>query len=124
MADSAVVTSSQGLDNYESSNARFPTAAAVANYVKSSAVGMNQTWQTPSRSSGTVYTNTTGYPITIAVTLTYTSDLEVSANGSTWITVAESSGSEQDRRNTATIIVPAGWRYRLNGNRTLWKELR
>lgn len=39
---------------------------ATESYVGTQAVGVNQTWQTVTRSAGVTYTNTTGRPIVVA----------------------------------------------------------
>jgi hypothetical protein len=88
------------------------------------APGDGQQWQTVSRTDGTTYTNSTGRSIMVAITLTLTSTAQASHNGSTWVTVGDAAGSESDRRNTVTFIVPPGHRYRCVGSFSLWRELR
>ena len=88
------------------------------------APGEGQQWQTVSRSDGTTYTNSTGRSIMVAITLTLASTAQVSHNGSTWVTVGDAAGSEGDRRNTVSFIVPPGHRYRCVGSFSLWRELR
>lgn len=88
------------------------------------APGDGQQWQTVSRSDGTTYTNSTGRSIMVAITLTLASTAQVSHNGTTWVTVGDAAGSEGDRRNTVSFIVPPGHRYRCVGSFSLWRELR
>lgn len=88
------------------------------------APGDGQQWQSVSRSDGTTYTNSTGRSIMVAITLTLASTAQVSHNGSTWVTVGDAAGSEGDRRNTVSFIVPPGHRYRCVGSFSLWRELR
>jgi len=88
------------------------------------APGDGQTWQTPARSSGTAYTNSTGRSIMVSVTIGTTGTVQASVNGTTWVTVGEASGSDADRRNTVSMIVPPGHRYRANGTVYHWAELR
>ena len=88
------------------------------------APGDGQQWQTVSRSDGTTYTNSTGRSIMVAITLTLASTAQVSHNGTTWLTVGDAAGSEGDRRNTVSFIVPPGHRYRCIGSFSLWRELR
>lgn len=88
------------------------------------APGYGQEWQTVTRSDGTIYTNSTGRSIQVAITLTLGSTAQASTNGSTWVTVGESSGTDADRRNTVSFIVPPGHRYRCVGTFSMWRELR
>lgn len=88
------------------------------------APGDGQQWQSVSRSDGTTYTNSTGRSIMVAITLTLASTAQVSHNGTTWVTVGDAAGSESDRRNTVSFIVPPGHRYRCIGSFSLWRELR
>lgn len=88
------------------------------------APGDGQQWSTPSRSSGTTYTNSTGRSIMVAITIGTTGTVQASVNGTTWVTVGEASGSDTDRRNTISLIVPPGHRYRAQGTVYHWAELR
>ena len=88
------------------------------------APGVGQTWQTPARSSGTTYTNSTGRSIMVAITIGLTGNVQASVNGTTWVTVGEASGSDADRRNTVSMIVPPGHRYRATSTVYHWAELR
>ena len=49
---------------YQTSDQVTTTAT---NIVSSLSLGIGQTWQTPTRSAGTTYTNTTGRPILVSV---------------------------------------------------------
>ena len=88
------------------------------------APGDGQQWQTVSRTDGTTYTNSTGRSIMVAITITLSSTVQASHNGSTWVTIGDAAGSEGDRRNTVSFIVPPGHRYRCIGSFSLWRELR
>lgn len=88
------------------------------------APGDGQQWSTPSRNSGTAYTNSTGRSIMVAITIGTTGTVQASVNGTTWVTVGEASGSDADRRNTVSMIVPPGHRYRAQGTVYHWAELR
>lgn len=88
------------------------------------APGDGQEWQTPSRTTGTTYTNSTGRSIQVAITIGTTGTVQASVNGTTWVTVGEASGSDADRRNTVSLIVPPGHRYRAQGTVYHWAELR
>jgi hypothetical protein len=92
-------------------------------------IGVGQTWQSVSRSRGTIYQNLTGRPIMCQCRLTYTSGIvyiQISANGSSgWMEIGSVSGNNQ----TNTFIVPDGWSYRIYPSRSgteilNWKELR
>jgi hypothetical protein len=92
-------------------------------------LGRGQTWQdmTGSRTIATSYQNTTDRPIMVSIDVTgnnATGNLQVSANGSTWLTVAN-----RDADGNAewfSTIVPPGTFYRLTGTVTFttWAELR
>jgi hypothetical protein len=100
--------------------------AVAANLPAQSGLGVGQTWQAVTRSEGTSYQNLTGQPIAVAVT--FTSDaaprqLQVSTDGSTWVTVIEAPASS---RADASVVVPDTHYYRLVAGATvnLWRELR
>lgn len=86
-------------------------------------IGVGQSWATASRTAGVSYQNTTGKAIQISLTLATTSTggeapvittgrVEISTNGSTWVTVM-SSGTVGDRIS-ANVIVPNNHYYRFN----------
>lgn len=96
-------------------------------------VGSGQTWQdvAGSRVVGTSYQNTTGRPIMVALTASNTSlnsNIQVSADNSSWITVGRSVGVSSGGQNA--FIVPSTWYYRVQapggGTTTIgsWAELR
>ena len=88
---------------------------------------LGQTWQnlTGSRGAGTVYRNTTGRSITWA--LVYSSpgawNMQVSADSSTWITVATNSTAAA---LSGSVVIPTLWYYRttLGSLFSSWAELR
>jgi hypothetical protein len=86
-------------------------------------IGVGQTWQAPSRSSGVTYTNSTGKPIMIAITVgvtgstSYLSVDSVSVGAST--TVNGFSNNQQ-----LVAIVPNGSTYIFSGAVAAWAELR
>lgn len=94
-------------------------------------VGVGQTWQNmiASRSTGGVsYQNTTGKPITVAISVDAASGntFQVSTNGSTWVTVF-SIGSLSGDSNSLSVVVPDDHYYRYVGtpdNLLSWAELR
>lgn len=101
-------------------------AKADTSYVDGLAIGVNQTWQTPSRSKDTSYQNTTGKPVMcyIAASQAGGSGCYVSPDNSTWTEVGQSSGSTHLPN---TFIVPDGYYYRFSGGSATvmsWKELR
>ena len=85
-------------------------------------LGVNQTWQSPSRAMNTTYYNTTGKPIFISVYCGYTS-LTGYVNGSA---VVYSNNSANSTNNTIYFIVPNGLSYSANssGGIVAWTELR
>lgn len=110
-----------------------PTAAVATNttqiattkFVKDASLGWGQTWQdvTGSRAANTAYQNTTGKPICVSVfvgAIGATRALEVSADNSTWVDVANTTTGG----GTMQAIVPAGHYYRMNGSFGQWRELR
>ena len=91
-------------------------------------IGVGQTWQSPSRSVGTSYQNTTGRPIMVAVATTISGEryLQVSANNSSWVSVGTLGGHGGINDSGASqAIVPNGHYYRATGGTLhLWSELR
>ena len=113
-------------------DANTMTPARTADAIAARAVGIGQTWQdlTGSRSTSTSYQNTTGRPITVNVAgVQGTSDngraFQVSSDNSSWITVGRV-GANNNVHSGCSVIVPAGWYYRLNGSMVgfSWAELR
>ena len=114
-----------------------PTAAlgiATKQYVDNNApasVGVGQTWQdvSGSRSGGVSYQNTNGEPIMVSITAGSTVTggrvIYVSADGSTWIGIANLQGSANAHIN-ASFIVPDTWYYKVDGavNVSHWLELK
>jgi hypothetical protein len=102
--------------------------SAHAELVLSSDVGLgvNQTWQdlTASRSANTVYTNTTGIAIMVAIDTTGTTanGVQISSDGgSTWVNI-----SSNEPAYGFSFIVPDGHLYRLEAGPIIssWSELR
>lgn len=106
--------------------------------ISAEGIGTNQTWQnlTSSRAANTSYTNTTGKPIQIIVQPNFTGSfsdngtyIEVSTDGSTWVTVFIFKVSDGNyATSSASIIIPPNNYYRMVSNRTSpilrWVELR
>ena len=85
-------------------------------------IGVGQTWTSPSRSSNTIYQNTTGRPIQIAFVSQSAGVFEVSPNSSDWTTLATVVSSD---KTTCFPIIPPDWYYRTtSGGFSEWKELR
>ena len=92
------------------------------------AVGVNQTWQNvrSSRVLGTSYQNTTGSPIQVSITGSKANTLQVSENGSTWVTLG-GLGAAGAFSNAFQFIVPTSHYYRITGgvgDDCIWTELR
>jgi len=100
---------------------RYPDAATVRNVV----IGMNQTWQNPSRTHSTSYQNTTGKPIQVFVAFyTGSAKFQVSTNGSSWVDITNTTPSASFAQ--VTCVIPNNHYYRLNSSTTIdkWAELR
>jgi hypothetical protein len=99
-----------------------------------SSIGYGQTWQTPSRSAGTTYYNTTGKPILVSVNINPTSSATAyvdflidGVNSGTWGQGSSASPSSL-YYTVGTFIIPSGSSYRANLTGSvglyLWRELR
>lgn len=98
----------------------------VNGYVATKALGMNQTWQdlTASRALGTTYTNSTGRPIFVGVSLLHGSVIsQLTVNG---VVVSSNGGNQVGEGICVVGIVPDGNTYSVNTGNTLttWAELR
>ena len=94
-------------------------------------IGISQTWQdvTGSRALGTTYTNSTGKPIMVAVSLQVNGAFNFSSATVGGVTVAQfgSSDSQNTDRNTVSFIVPNSTNYSITGagaGLLTWAELR
>jgi hypothetical protein len=99
-----------------------------------SSIGYGQTWQSPSRSSGTTYYNTTGKPIFVCININPTSSgnayvdfLVDGVNRGTW-GQGSSASPNSLYYSVGTFIIPSGSSYRANLTGSvslyLWQELR
>jgi hypothetical protein len=99
----------------------------------SDVIGVSQTWQdvTASRSTNTLYTNSTGKPIQLSVSGTLTATISPTA----WVQVGGvnvgyvgGSGAAANMLMSAYVIVPAGATYQVNTIASIifnkWIELR
>jgi hypothetical protein len=107
------------------SNTVLMTPLGTEQHMVANDLGWGQTWQnvSGSRTYSTSYQNTTGRPIQVSLTLDTTGrQIQVSSDNSTWVSVAQSSGST----TSMSFVVPNGWYYRINGVTTIsvWAELR
>lgn len=107
------------------SGQRLAQAGVVSFTGQEQQIGVGQTWQAPSRSSGVTYQNTTGRPIEVSVGGGSGSigDFQVSIDGSTWLSINGVSASNQRQ---VQIPLPNLYYYRVTagddaGN---WTELR
>jgi hypothetical protein len=75
-----------------------------------SSIGVGQTWQSVSRASGTTYTNSTGKPIfvSLSVSITATSSLTVVVGG---VTIYSKTMTTAVTAHTESFIVPNGDTY-------------
>ena len=99
---------------------------AISTYFNANSVGYSQTWQSlgGSRSASTSYQNTTSRPIQVAITSSSAGDVQVSTNGSTWVTIQNDMGIPGSSRNTIAFIVPINHYYKSTSNFEHWAELR
>ena len=101
-------------------------ADAIDTYFNAGSIGYNQTWQnfTGSRVGSTAYQNTTSRPIQVMIQASSAASLQVSTNGSSYVTIASSLGAPGSWRNMVTFIVPVGHYYKYMSYFEYWAELR
>tara|TARA_R110000765_G_scaffold124127_1_gene221238 strand:+ start:13 stop:678 length:666 start_codon:yes stop_codon:yes gene_type:complete len=101
-------------------------AGAISTYFTANSVGYGQTWQNlgGSRSANTAYQNTTSRPIQVAITASTQGQVQVSTNGSTYVTIQHSMGIFGQSRNTIAFIVPVNHYYKITSTFEQWAELR
>ena len=103
--------------------------AAQGKVLNDQAFGVGQTWQdlTSSRNLNTIYTNNTGKPIQISVSVKDTASnyTSVVVEGVTVVLLSDMSGSI-DGFQQVSAIVPKGATYSVNGGNVIvnWAELR
>tara|TARA_R110000823_G_scaffold129661_2_gene257362 strand:- start:1042 stop:2004 length:963 start_codon:yes stop_codon:yes gene_type:complete len=101
------------------------TSATTAAITIADPIGVNQTWQTPSRSLGTTYTNSTGRPIQVTASVKNTASAVVGG-----VTIFDSNtvsccGVPQISYFPLSFIVPDNTTYVINGaGLNVWAELR
>ncbi|MEN6332248.1 MAG: hypothetical protein ABFD57_09695 [Smithella sp.] len=94
-----------------------------------SSIGYGQTWQnvTASRALGTTYYNTTGKPILISVSISYSALVDGTCTVNGVVVVRNGSGGSQTGiLNAIVTIVPPGGSYVISNNGTVqyWVEMR
>lgn len=96
--------------------------AAAKTYSDGQAIGVDQTWQAPSRSLSTSYQNTTGKPIVVMFRAAGSgAEFQVSSDGSTWVSLTATG----DGGDCITAVIPDGYYYKGLGTLiTRWVELR
>ena len=132
-AIAAAVTrfATQGEATAGTNNEAAMTPLRVQEYAAANLIGVSQSWQgvLADRAFNVVYTNNTGRPIMVAVsgdTSGSPSDMQVSANGTTWVNVGRFGEAGQLETSVSTIV-PNGHRYRIVGGGlsfNYWTELR
>lgn len=113
-------------DSFATNSAtRPPSQQSVKAYVDAQGIGVGQNWVSKAISSGTSYRNTTGRPIMFSATRFVGGTIEVSSNGSSWVTLLNVPNFN-DYEQSVQIIVPNGHYYRVTGNIALstFAELR
>lgn len=108
----------------ENTKAMTPLRTAQAIAANEQQVGVGQTWQAVTRTSGTTYQNTTGKPIMVAGECKWQNEngFQVSSDGSTWLTLLDC--NQNDQSNPFSVIVPDDIYYRINGDIVRVNELR
>lgn len=123
-----VIGNGQQLNNIASINAT--TEAAILDAI--GVIGIGQTWIAftfqSDRVNGTTYTNSTGRPIQWNIRGSTGGSVQLSSNGSTWLTLGIL-GSPGAFETVFNPVIPDGWRYRTTGGNTgagttSWLELR
>lgn len=105
----------------------YVTPSGASAIAKTTDLGVGQTWQTPSRSKDTTYTNSTGKPIMVIVGVDDNNSfagLTVVIGGVTILNVLDFGANGT---HPVTFIVPAGSTYRVNTTSNTirsWAELR
>ena len=129
-ADNAQSTANTGVSNAATAQTAADNAQSTANskMTQSTADGlysklaMGQTWQSPARSAGTTYQNTTGKPIMVFVQADYGGSLQTSPNNSSW-----TDHGAFNYVGNKSVVVPHGWYYKITtgaGAIYHWRELR
>lgn len=88
-------------------------------------IGVGQTWQTVTRTTGTTYTNSTGRPIVVNLSVgsgagAYGGIL-VSINGGTAFVIAQSANNSGANYGNGSLVVPAGstYAFSVSGNSSI-----
>lgn len=126
LATLGIALSNQSQAETGTNNATYMTPLRTRQAIDSTApIGWGQTWQdvSGSRTAGTSYRNTTGRPIMTSIRMVVGTgnDFQVSANNSTWITVATSGAVEA---MNISHVIPDDWYYRVLNSYGSWAELR
>jgi hypothetical protein len=87
---------------------KLMSAASVEQHMLANAIGWGQSWSQVNRQGGAEYLNETGRPILISYHDTSSSQCRLSgaAPGAGWTVIAAARYGV-----SATVIIPAGWRY-------------
>ena len=113
-----------GVNFGNGANGVVATVNSAGSFSGAAGIGVGQTWQAVSRAKGTVYTNSTGKPIMVFITMQNTSN--------STSTIQISGGVTRGQFNNygsyggGTFVVPDGSTYSYNGppNLNQWSELR
>ncbi len=111
-----------------STTVRAWTSQRIRQNANASDVGVGQTWKdmSGSRTVGVAYQNTTGKPIIATIYATQgnnETDMQVSMNGSSWLSMGKL-GHPSAWGTTITLIIPPLWFYRVQRAFNTWMELR
>ena len=99
-------------------------ASGTANSLNAG-IGVNQTWQNPSRALSTTYTNNTGKPIMVCVGMRLTQNQTAQLNVDSIIVSSANWSQTAEGRFPLAAIVPNGSTYSATGTTIVtWAELR
>lgn len=101
--------------------------ATAPEFTSARSVTSGQTWQdmSGSRAHSTAYTATVATMVNIIAVSSPVADIQVSINGSSWVTVGRT-GLTSGYADTVSFVVAPGEQYRINGSATIevWAERR
>ena len=105
------------------------TQVATTAFALGASIGTGQVWSTPTRSSGVTYTNSTGKPIMVCISINYSATSSQSSTITVGGVTIQSSGGNNVAgaysRPVHTFIVPNSSTYvaSIGGTLTNWAEL-
>jgi hypothetical protein len=127
----AVTNATNAVNATTAANGGVTSVNGSTGAVTVSTIGVGQSWQNPSRSLNTQYTNSTGKPIMVTCSVRAQSSSNQATAIVDGVTILNAytidcCGVPQISFFPLSFIVPAGSTYQINGNSgfTVWAELR